>query len=123
MHNGALVMKILIVDDDVLLGPLAVHVFDQRGHEAMSCQEVESALSLIEENGFDVVVVDMVMGEKSGLELIEMAWKDGHDPFFFLMSGYPPTKEIQDLEAEGRLRFIFKPFKWHDLVDLLERIG
>lgn len=62
--------KILVVDDDPECAALLEAVCQEMGHDVVSAQDGESALRKVRSEAFDVVVTDVLMPEKDGLELL-----------------------------------------------------
>ena len=66
-------MKTLIVEDDTTLGLVWQEVLTGAGHEATVVERAEDARKLVLTQSFDAVVVDLVLGEESGLSVAAMA--------------------------------------------------
>jgi len=63
-------MKILLVDDDAFLRDMYATKFTESGDVVEIAHDGAQALSMLTEQTFDVVVMDMVMPGMSGLELL-----------------------------------------------------
>ena len=63
-------MKILLVDDDAFLRDMYATKFTELGDEVQVAQDGNTALTILKESSFDVVIMDMVMPGMSGLELL-----------------------------------------------------
>lgn len=64
-------MKILLVDDDLFLCDMYATKFTEKGHTVEQTHSVESALTYLESNEPDVVLLDMIMPGMTGVELLE----------------------------------------------------
>lgn len=64
-------MKILLVDDDAFLRDMYATKFTEYGDEVQVAHDGAQALSILAQETFDVVVMDMVMPGMSGLELLK----------------------------------------------------
>lgn len=62
--------KILVIDDDELMNKSIVHLLSEAGYEAQGALDGNSGLHLLKMNSFDLIVTDIVMPEKEGLETI-----------------------------------------------------
>lgn len=63
-------MKLLLVDDDSFLRDMYATKFTECGDDVSVAASGSEALSLLKEQSFDVVVMDMVMPGMSGLDLL-----------------------------------------------------
>ncbi|MAZ56475.1 response regulator [bacterium] len=68
-------MKILLVDDDAFLRDMYATKFQEAGHEVMVAFNGEEGLEKIEKEDFDVVLMDMVMPNMTGIEMINKVQK------------------------------------------------
>lgn len=64
-------MKILLVDDDAFLRDMYAMKFTEAGHAVEAVANGNLCLNLIAEKTFDVILLDMVMPEMTGVELLE----------------------------------------------------
>ena len=62
--------KILIVDDDASIRGLFRRILEVEGYTIVEASNGESALRCFEESWADLVITDIVMPEKDGLELM-----------------------------------------------------
>lgn len=63
-------MKILIADDNEMLGELIGYELEQSGHETIRVTDGQEALQKLYEEPFDLVITDILLPFFSGLELI-----------------------------------------------------
>lgn len=66
-------MKILVVDDDLALRRLWTEVFSEAGHETLNAADAGTARELIMTHRFDVIVLDLHLGNESGLSVALLA--------------------------------------------------
>ena len=66
-------MRTLIVEDDALLGGIWHEVLVDAGHEAIVVDEAGCARKLLLTHAFDAVVLDLMLGEDSGLSVAALA--------------------------------------------------
>lgn len=62
--------SILIVDDDRSLRDLLAEVLREQGHDAQTAEEGNAALARMNEAKFDLVISDIIMPGKEGIETI-----------------------------------------------------
>ena len=66
-------MRALIVEDDINLGRIWQTVLSGAGHGVTVIPEAEEARKLLLTRGFDIVVLDLMLGEESGLSVAALA--------------------------------------------------
>ncbi len=64
-------MKILLVDDDAFLRDMYAIKFSEAGHTVEAVSTGALCLEKVTEQPFDVVIMDMVMPEMTGVELLQ----------------------------------------------------
>jgi len=63
-------MKVLLVDDDVFICAYLQHVLALRGHHVVECSTGLEGLAAVRQDDFDLAVVDVVMPDMDGIELV-----------------------------------------------------
>ena len=62
--------KILVIDDDEIMNSMTVQLLSEAGYEAESAHDGDLGLKILASKPFDLVVTDIVMPEKEGIETI-----------------------------------------------------
>jgi DNA-binding response OmpR family regulator len=70
-------MKILIIDDNKSITNSLKKYLEVKGHNVKTCNEGHEGLSLIQNNNWDKILLDLSMPEFSGLDIIENLERDG----------------------------------------------
>ncbi len=70
MSEGGSMSRILVIDDDEIMNGMTVQLLSEAGYEAEGADDGESGLNLLASKSFDLVVTDIVMPEKEGIETI-----------------------------------------------------
>src|SRR5688500_18376028 len=74
-----LIPRILVVDDDPLIGNMLERLFTQGGYSVVCIDSAEAALKRLERGDIDRVVTDVHLGGLSGVDLvgrIRVSWPD-----------------------------------------------
>jgi DNA-binding response OmpR family regulator len=79
--------RILVIDDDDVMNDMLVQMLSQAGYEAEGARNGYYGLKLIEAKPFDLVITDIVMPEKEGLETITAIRKLGKSTPIIAISG------------------------------------
>jgi DNA-binding NtrC family response regulator len=105
--------RILIIDDDeTIKKPLKI-LLEYRGHEVQLAPDGKVGLKMVEESKYDLLITDVVMPNKGGLEAIVDLSRSHPDLPVIAMSGKIPTDSypIQSLAREfGVSKVLQKPF-------------
>lgn len=108
-------MKILLLEDDIILNELVEEFLISLGHEIHPEYDGLEALHTIDENSFDLLLLDVGIPTLSGFELLtELRNRKNNTPTIFLTS----LNDIQSLEEAfsiGCDDYIKKPFNLKEL--------
>ena len=63
--------RILVVDDEELILELFAEILEEQGYEVMRASDGEAALSIVRSQQIDLVLLDIFMPGKEGLESIQ----------------------------------------------------
>lgn len=110
--------RILVCEDDVVFQELVRTVLSRDGHETVCVENGNEALSAIAREPFDLLVTDIVMPDKDGLETIrEIRSRRCGLMVLAMTSGLPNLKAefLKAASALGADGVIQKPFKASEL--------
>ncbi|HEY4979110.1 MAG TPA: sigma-54 dependent transcriptional regulator, partial [Candidatus Acidoferrum sp.] len=109
----------LIDDDPNTLASLA-RAFRLAGHEATVCDNALRAGELVRNEHFDLILSDVVMPGKSGMELLEELKKAGVQTPIVLISGQANIEMAVKATRLGALDFLEKPLSTDKLLVTVE---
>ncbi len=114
--------SVLLVDDEPkILHSLAAALRDE-GYSVATTVSPREALSLTSDRPFDLVVVDNLMPEMSGLDLIrEMAGGDSERPPIVMMTAHATVSSAIEAMKLGAVDYLQKPFDIDELLVVVER--
>ncbi|MFH2055539.1 MAG: response regulator [bacterium] len=84
---------IMCVDDEVNLLTLYERELSDSGFEVHTCRDVSSALSSLERQPVDLVILDIKLAEEDGLNLLEKIRRQHRDLPVILHTAYPVYKQ------------------------------
>ena len=103
-------MKILIVDDEVVVANLLAEALRLQGHEAIVASSGAQGLALVEQKQPDAVFLDIVMPEMNGIEVLRRI-RDAHRGLpVIVISGRASSAQIEEAKRLGITDWIEKPF-------------
>lgn len=112
--------RVLLVDDEELFLKLLSERLEVRGLQVTSVTSGEDALARVEEQNFDVIVVDLAMPGIDGLDTLKLLKKQDPDLEIIMLTGHGTVHNGIAAMKLGAEDFLEKPV---DIGVLLEKIG
>jgi response regulator RpfG family c-di-GMP phosphodiesterase len=103
--------NILIVDDEKYICNIIVEALASEDCNCVSISDPSSALEYIHNNQVDLVLSDLVMGEYSGVQILEATLAEHQDAVVILMTAHPTVQTAVSVLKAGAYDFLVKPFK------------
>jgi DNA-binding NtrC family response regulator len=116
--------RIMIVDDDASIRSTLQRLLSQEGYEVIQAADGSEAVRLWRERGGDLVITDLHMPEKDGIQtIVELV---SHTPSIRIiaMSGGGQTKRLDllgNLPLLGSIHTIEKPFTLAEMLTVVTR--
>ncbi|MDX1753340.1 MAG: sigma-54 dependent transcriptional regulator [Salinimicrobium sediminis] len=102
--------KILLVEDDVAFCTMLKTFLLKKECEVDAVYTATEALSLVGKNRYDVVISDVRLPDKEGLEILQAVNKKGERTGVIMMTSYAEISMAVNAIKEGALDYIAKPF-------------
>lgn len=102
---------VLIVDDDPLSRRSLGRIISNAGFDCHFAGDTEEAIRCLEERKFALVLSDLVMPGRSGMELAEEVHRRHPDTMLLLLAGAADPKIGEMALEHGVFGFLTKPFK------------
>jgi DNA-binding response OmpR family regulator len=115
--------RILLIDDDAMVRDTIRHILIAEAHDVTIAEDGNSALHLFRKSSFDLVITDIMMPEKDGIEIIREMRAIRAGTRILAISGggrIGNTDFLKIAERLGANAVVAKPF---DPDELVERIG
>jgi DNA-binding NtrC family response regulator len=113
-------IRVLVADDETNLRDLIVRELSRRGLEVEGVGDGESALARLREGPYDVVVLDMKMPKKEGIEVLRELQDFPEHPQVIVMTGFQEVATAVEAMKLGAYDYLTKPTKIEEL-DVLVR--
>jgi two-component system response regulator MtrA len=107
--------RVLVVDDDTALSEMLGIVLRGEGFEAYLCQDGEHALAAFREFNPDLVLLDLMLPGKDGIEVCREIRSESGVPIVMLTAKSDTVDVVLGLES-GADDYVVKPFKPKELV-------
>ena len=114
-------IDLLIVDDDDEFRDSVVRRFVRRGYPVQDANCAERALAILEQRNFDVALVDMVMPDLSGVELLRKIRERQHECEVVLLTGQGTIETAVEAMKLGAYDYLTKPFPLAELEIVIEK--
>jgi DNA-binding response OmpR family regulator len=117
-------MRILVIDDDVAVLRTTEMILMDAGYECLTASDGEAGLQLFRTSPPNLVITDIIMPRKEGIETIIAIRRQQPKAKIIAMSGGGRTrnKELLSVAASmGANGVLSKPFEPDELVALVER--
>lgn len=112
-------MKLLLVEDDPMVGSLLKTALSEAGYAVDLCVDAGCAEHAIRVQSFDVVILDIGLPDKSGLDVLKLLRRAHSEvPVLILSARFTPPDRVLGLDL-GADDYLVKPF---DLDELLARL-
>jgi two-component system cell cycle sensor histidine kinase/response regulator CckA len=118
-----LIRTVLVVDDAGVVRRLSFRVLSEAGYrvfEAASAVEALEVMAMLHGH-LDLVLVDVVMPEVNGVDLVRLIRERWDQPSILFMSAYPAEVLAREGLKDLRVQFLAKPFTRDELLSAVLR--
>ncbi len=112
--------RLLLVDDEIPFAENLLKLLSRRGYEVSAVHDGDSALRIVEEKEFDVVILDQNMPGKDGITVLKELKKKWPSLQVIILTGYGTVHSAFTGLELGAYDYVAKPLQ---LSDLEEKIG
>ncbi|MCX5655192.1 MAG: sigma-54 dependent transcriptional regulator [Planctomycetota bacterium] len=109
--------RILIVEDDRPQADAVAETLGRMGHSCVVVTEPRRAIQILEDDGFDLVVTDLVMHDVDGMEILRTAKRVDPTVEVILVTGHGTIETAVQAMREGAYDYITKPLNVSELRD------
>ena len=117
--------KILIIDDDNQFREMLHEMVKREGHTVFSAQDGAEGMKLFQQENPDLIITDIIMPEKEGLETILELKKSVPDVKIIAISGggrSHPGDYLRTAKYFGADKTLTKPFSKNELLDAIDEV-
>ncbi|WP_022665576.1 sigma-54-dependent transcriptional regulator [Desulfospira joergensenii] len=115
-------LKIMVVDDELIVRESLLHWFKKTGHGVETAGSGEEALERLEQNPFQLLFVDIKMPGMDGLELLERVKEEYPETLVVIITAFGSIESAVKAMRMGASDYLLKPFKPDQLSLAMERI-
>ena len=104
--------KILVVDDEASIREfLEIMLKKEKKYEVVTAEDGQQAIDLLQKKSFDLVISDLQMPNKTGMEVLEFINQNSPSTQFMLITAFGSTEVAVEAMKLGAYDYITKPFK------------
>jgi|GEM_PF-625412 len=115
------VKRVLVVDDELLILRIISDILTKEGYEVKTAINYQNAVNLIGEETFSVVLTDIRMPEKSGIDLLGHIRQINKDIPVVLMTGFASLDTAVEAVKQGAFDYLTKPLDFNKLKRIINQ--
>ncbi len=115
------VSRILVVDDEEYICEVIKEMLSTEGYHIRTICDPHKALDFIKTQPVDLVLTDLIMGKKSGVDVLNQTMKFHPDAIVILMTGHPTVENAVAVLRSGAYDYLVKPFSMDTLTAVIKR--
>ncbi len=101
---------VLLVDDEPLLLRALERILRRDGHRILLAQSAAEVEPLLADPALDAMLVDLIMGETSGLDLLDHVKRERPEVEVIVMTGHASIESAVACMQRGAVDYLAKPF-------------
>lgn len=111
---------LLIVDDDEVFAQTLSRALTRKGYHATVANNIDEAFLAIAETRFDFAVVDLKLGNESGLDIVSRLHASHPQCSIVVLTGFASIATAVEAIKLGANQYLMKPVEIEDLCEVLE---
>ena len=113
--------KVLIVEDEIAISDLIKIALKEKGYRCEIANDGEIASDYIENNQYDLILLDIMLPKVDGYEVLEYIKQISETPTIFITAKNQTADKIKGLNL-GADDYITKPFEIEELIARVEAV-
>ena len=113
--------RILLVEDDNSLRLTISQFLEFENYEVEAVSTTRDALRRITEGSYPIVISDIYLDERTGIDVLSAAKNANPECAVILMSGRGSMETVMAATRGGAFDYLAKPFELDDLIDVVRR--
>jgi nitrogen regulation protein NR(I) len=115
------IQRILVVEDDEHIQNILQTFLSEKGFEVTLAQNGEAALDLLGAENFDLLLTDLVMPGKGGMDVLKGATASQPNIPVIVMTGFGTVQTAVEAMKIGAFDYLTKPFNLDELMIVLDK--
>ncbi len=115
-------MKVLIVEDEKITRITLANILKKEGYEVESVADGDKGLNMVSHNSYDVVVTDLRLPGKSGIDILKTAKEHNPGCEVIVITAYASVETAVSALKQGAYDYITKPLTPERFLSLMKNI-
>ncbi len=116
-------MKILVAEDEIQMNRVLTTALTHEGYDVDSVYDGQAAIDMANENAYDVMVMDIMMPVKSGIEAVQEIRQTGNQSHIIMLTAMAEVDDrVTGLDA-GADDYLTTPFSFKELLARLRSMS
>ncbi|NUQ22228.1 MAG: sigma-54-dependent Fis family transcriptional regulator [Gemmatimonadaceae bacterium] len=114
-------IKVLVAEDEANLGTILEGFLTGRGYSVTTCRDGRAALAAMRAESYDVALLDIVMPEMDGLEVLRQVREEPTPPEVIIITGNGTIETAITAMKLGAYDYMSKPYRMAEIDVLVRR--
>jgi DNA-binding NtrC family response regulator len=114
-------MRVLVVEDDAAVRTTILTLLECEGYEVEAVSSTREAIERLGAQDYPVVISDIYLDERTGLDVLEAARSQNPDCAVILMTARGTMETVMAATRGGAFDYIAKPFELERMVETVKR--
>jgi two-component system response regulator PilR (NtrC family) len=111
---------ILVVDDEEVMRDVLETLLTQAGYDVTLAHDGPEGLALARKTPFDAVILDVMLPEMGGLEVLDELKKSDPDLVVLMITAFASLETAITAMKKGAFDYVTKPFKHEEVLHILK---
>ena len=113
--------RLLVVEDDASVRNTVVTFLELEGYNVDAVSSTREALQRLQQTSYPIVLSDIYLDERTGLDVLQAAKASNADCAVILMTGRGTMETVMRATQGGAFDYLAKPFELDRLLETLKR--
>ncbi|HYP05743.1 MAG TPA: sigma-54 dependent transcriptional regulator, partial [Bryobacteraceae bacterium] len=113
--------RLLVVEDDASVRNTVVTFLELEGYQVDAVSSTREALQRLQQDSYPIVLSDIYLDERTGLDVLQAAKSANPDCAVILMTGRGTMETVMRATQGGAFDYLAKPFELDRLLETLKR--
>lgn len=113
--------RTLIVDDETIMRNFLAETLRRKGIEVFTAENGKSALRLLKEKSFDLVITDLNMPDLTGIDVLKAVKQKSPETIVIIITAFGSIENTVEAMKLGAFNYLIKPFSPDTIEAVLEK--